>query len=155
VQQALLIVLGAAIAAATTLLLDITRERRQRRAAEVTKLRDLVELYLPNVLDLLAAARWLQQDMESEIRPLYHENPYPRPPEELKVPGHWYPQVLRLRHHPLMPESVQTAAGSVLSQMETWNAIVEDHETAESVATKLVERTEELVAQLETAGTKA
>lgn len=147
--DALLIVLGSAISIVATVVTDWVRERRSNTRSERTKRREVVDIYLPQALDLLVAANWQIDDLQRRQEDVQWENPYPKPDGDF--PGHWYPHMVRLAYHPLMPEDVRSLARAITSSTETWRAIVQDLDVANDVATDIAKSAEKLVSALEDA----
>ena len=148
--EAALVVLGAAIAGLVSFGNEALRERRQSRAGERERRREVVATYLPHVLDFLAAAQYHLAEVSQHVGGPA-DNPYPDPGDGVNIGSSWYPKVLRLAHHPVMPPGVRQAAKDIMDQMETWNAIVDDYEIAGSVLERMVAAIERLLDALEQA----
>ncbi len=148
-SQLALVVAGALIAMLTALAQDSLRERRQRQASVRSARRDVVELYLPQVLDLLAGLQWLEDRMRQRVNPQGYANPFPPPPGGQKVPNGSYPALLRLSRHPALSATARQAAHSLVIGIEAWNAVVEDEEEAADQAKMLIERCLSLTKELE------
>lgn len=142
------VLVGAAVAFLAAWQRDWQHAKRAEAVEQNRRRREIAEVYLPDMLDLLVALRWQSEDLESQP----YDNPYPAPPERAKVPGGWYPQAIRLAHHPAVPAQVRTAAGELVAGIERWNAVVDDHESGEQENASLLSTAEQLVAALEAAG---
>lgn len=148
-QQALLIILGAVIAFASSLAMDTIRDRREQRRNLVERRREMVELYLPKVLNLLVAARWLHEQVRGQVGERQYDNPYPSPGEDIRVATYWYPEMLHLGHHPQMPGDVRETAQAIVEDFERWNATVDTPSIGIHVAESIIQSAEDLVGALE------
>ncbi len=148
-MDALLLILGAVIAGVVSYITEVLREARAEGKARRRDRRAVVDVYLPQVLDLLVGLRWARDDIDRQYGGAMHENPYPTPAEGQRVPGSWYGPLLRLKYHADMPNAVRDSADRLLKHIEYWNAVVDDPELATSTAEKLINETVILIGLLE------
>jgi DNA invertase Pin-like site-specific DNA recombinase len=59
--------------------------------------------------------------------------------------------MLRLAHHPAMSAEVRQAAQTLVKEIETWNAIVDDYESGTTSLSKMIPAIEQLLTALEQA----